>query len=131
MSTRDLPDGRLSPGLVGADDTLPPKIRWKQLADLGAIVGQCRQCQGNLVAEPPDEHDQGGEDGQVSWYETRCLSCGRVSAAPNGRVLARSSRATEQPRGWAERRQQRDAEEVKQRAGYDPDGHPAGRGKRR
>lgn len=126
----------MAPGVVGGDETLVPKMRWNELAGIAAIVGSCRECalhgrHGDLVALAPSAHDHMGEDGEVTWYEARCRACGKEVAAPNGRVMRRSSRHTETPRGWLERRAGRDEEQVKQRAGYDPDGHPAGRTARR
>lgn len=111
----EVPPGRLSSAVVGNDDTLVPKRRWSELAAMGAVVGQCRVCNGNLKAIPPSEHDTQGEDGQITWYETRCDNCGRETAAPNGRILRRSSLHSEMPSGWLERRQQRDREEAKAR----------------
>lgn len=116
MSRIDLPSAGINSGLVGGDDTLPSKMRWNQLADLKAVVGSCRSCSlanrhGDLVAIPASMHDHMGEDGEVTWYEARCLACGTEVAAPNGRVLRRSSRHAETPRGWLEAREKRDADE--------------------
>jgi hypothetical protein len=134
-ASTDPPRAGLVPTFVGTDDTLPPRTRWTQLAEMGAIVGSCRVCalnnrHGDLVAVAPSGHDAQGEDGSITWYETRCLACGDERAAPNGRVMRRSARWAETPHGWLANRDERDQEQVKQRAGYDPDGHPADRPRR-
>lgn len=115
MSGRDGPPaGGIHPSLVGADDTLVTKMRWNQLAETRAIVGRCRDCGGDLRAIEATEHDSQGEEGEVTWYETRCRVCGRERAAPNGRIMRRSSAHRETPRGWLDARERRDTDERKQ-----------------
>ena len=75
--------------------------QWNYARAAGDIVGACRNtCTGLLVAEPSRADDGSG----VTWYETRCLKCGHTTAAPNGRTLARSSRHSEMPSGWWQKR---------------------------
>jgi hypothetical protein len=113
--------GGINGALIGADDTLPDKQRWNHLAEIRAIVGQCRDCCGDLQAVAPDEHDAQGEEGEVTWYEARCMSCGKVVAAPNGRVFRRSSAHRETPGDWLEGRRARDRalrDEIREAAGH-------------
>jgi hypothetical protein len=131
MSPPGEPEGGINGHFVGTDDTLVSRMRWNQLAATRAIIGRCRACGGDVQAIEPTEHDAQGETGQVTWYEMKCRVCGRESAAPNGRIMRRSGAHRETPRGWLEARESRDEEEVKQRAGYTPDGHPPGRRSRR
>lgn len=73
---------------------------WCRSAGASEIVGQCRQCDGHMVAEPPEQV------GRITFYEARCLNDERHRvAAPGGRTLLRSSRASEQPDEMANRRQ--------------------------
>jgi hypothetical protein len=115
-----LPEGGLSRGVVGSDDTLVTKMRWSELAKINAVVGTCRECQGALHALVAGEHDAQGEDGQITWYDAKCQRCGKEYAAPNGRVLRRSSLNNEMPSGWLDQRRQRDREEARARQ----TGHP-------
>lgn len=117
-----LPEGGVSSALGGNDDTLPSRMRWNHLADIGAIVGQCRRgCGGALVPIKAGPHDAEGEDGQITWYEVRCLGCGDETAAPNGRILRRSSLRSEMPSQWWETRERRDREQKQQRQGGGPE----------
>lgn len=121
-------DGGIARHLVGADDALPSATLWNRLVDAHEIVGTCRHpgCVGPLQPLPVEV---GGETGQVSWYEARCLSCGREVAAPNGRVFAHSSAHGNTPRGWLDARAARDAEDRQARGGHLPDDQPKrGRG---
>jgi hypothetical protein len=118
----NVPPGGLSRGLVGNDSTLVSKVRWNELARMGAVVGTCREpgCGGALHAVAPSEHDAQGEDGAITWYETRCTNCGKELAAPNGRILRRSSLQGEMPSGWLAQRRANDEAEAKIRR----QGHP-------
>lgn len=75
-------------------------VEWNRLAERGAIVGTCRRpnCGGLMKGLPTHE------EGKIIWYGTECLNCGAQMAAPNGRVLIRSSRRTEMPSGVWDRR---------------------------
>jgi hypothetical protein len=108
MSPVDLPPGGINARFVDSEDLLVGKPRWNELAAVRAVIGQCRACGGDLQAIEPSEHDAQGEDGEITWYEAKCRDCGREIAAPNGRMLARSSAHREMPRGWLERRNRRD-----------------------
>jgi hypothetical protein len=120
MSREGLPRGGINTALVGNDDTLVSRLRWIELARLRAIVGTCRECQGSLQAIEPDAHDHSGEEGQITWYEARCATCGEEIAAPNGRIFRRSSRWSETPGDWLSGREKRDGEERKARRGQYP-----------
>lgn len=111
------PTGGISPGVAGTDDTLVSKAKWNQLAEQRAIVGVCRYpgCGGNLQAVESSAHDHSGEDGQITFYDARCVACHREVTAPNGRFLRRSGLHAEAPRGWWEKREERDAEERRAR----------------
>jgi hypothetical protein len=114
MNGGDTPAGGVHPVFVGSDDLLVAKPRWNQLAGTRAVVGQCRDCGGDLQAIEATEYDSMGEAGQVTWYETRCRVCGKERAAPNGRIMRRSSAHRETPRAWLDTRERRDADERKQ-----------------
>lgn len=75
-------------------------VEWNRLAERGGIVGNCRQpkCGGLLKALPTHE------DGKRTWYGAECLNCGHEIAAPDGKVLRRSSRRNEMPSGTWDRR---------------------------
>lgn len=120
------PTGGLGRHLVGTDDTLPSKMMWDRLADSREIVGTCRHpnCGGALVALRTSEHDRSGEAAQVTWYEATCLTCHRDVGAPNGRVFAGSALHSHTPRGWLDKRAERDAEERAARGGQLPDEKP-------
>jgi uncharacterized protein with PIN domain len=106
-----LPEGGINSSLIDQDDLLPGMLRWQQFAAIKAIVGRCRACSGELQAVEASEHDAQGEDGEITWYEAKCKSCGKEVAAPNGRTFRRSSAHRETPRGWLEQREKRDGEE--------------------
>jgi hypothetical protein len=113
MSTASpLPRRGIASGLTDADDLLPEKIRWNQLARMRAVVGTCGYlgCPGELLAIEPSQHDAQGEDEEITWYEARCEKCGKEYAAPNGRVLRRSSAHAETPSQWLAERERRDGE---------------------
>jgi hypothetical protein len=75
--------------------------QWNHARAAGDIIGACRNnCTGLLVAEPTGDNN----GSTIDWYETRCLKCGHITAAPNGRTLARSSRHSEMPDGWWHKR---------------------------
>lgn len=66
---------------------------WLRARATGELVGDC-VCGGYL--QPGESYTVG----HTEWYETRCVTCGRETAAPGGRILRRSSRHAEQPSGW-------------------------------
>lgn len=118
----ELPEGGIESGLVEIGDLLPERMRWLRLARAQAVVGQCRKCGGNLVPiEPPEDED--GEVGEIAWYEMRCVACDTEIAAPNGRVLKRSSARSEMPPGWWKFREDRDREEAKARGAQNGHDH--------
>jgi hypothetical protein len=101
--------GGINDRFVDTEDALPPKYEWERLARMRAQIGQCRRlgCDAPLRAIPADEHDHSGEDGAISWYEAVCDN-GHEVAAPNGRVLRKSSLHGEMPSSWWEQREARD-----------------------
>lgn len=103
------PTGGINDRLVDSEDMLPSKMQWNDYARRGVVVGRCRDCNGqaDLFAVEADEHDTSGEAGEIAWYETRCAN-GHERAAPNGRVLRKSSAWAEMPPGWREAREERD-----------------------
>lgn len=104
-----VPTGGVNDRFVDSEDALVPKSEWERLARMRAQVGRCRrpECDAPLRAIPADEHDHSGEDGAISWYEAVCDN-GHEVAAPNGRVLRKSSLHMETPSGWWEQREARD-----------------------
>lgn len=68
---------------------------WRRAATRGDFVGPCDMpgCGGFLVPRHPEAV------GRILWYEALCSSCQHTYAAPNGRVLPRSSRHDEMPPG--------------------------------
>jgi hypothetical protein len=101
------PGERLYPGVVTKDGYAVNEGAWLRARAAGEIVGTCRAC-GNGYLEPlptPPRHHENAEMVDVNWsYGAVCTKCGHEVAAPNGHVLARSSRANEQPRGWKKKR---------------------------
>lgn len=74
---------------------------WHRANDRREIVGTCRvRLCGGLMQAVDTQEDGGG----ITWYGAECLNCGHEVVAPNGRVLARSSRHHEMPDGWWGRR---------------------------
>lgn len=116
--TAPVPQGGLGSPFKDEDDLLPPMTRWQQLAGIRAIVGSCRVCGGDLQPIEPDEHSSQGEAGEITWYEVKCRTCGKETAAPNGRTFRRSSLHRETPRGWLDRREKGDGDQRRARPGH-------------
>ena len=114
------PKGGVSSGIVSALGFLPSRMQWIRFAGEHAIVGSCRRprCGGRLVATMPRDDDSAGEDGEITWYEMHCLECGGEVAAPNARVLSKSSLRSEHPSGWWAAREARDKEQRQQDADH-------------
>lgn len=64
---------------------------WGDAAAAGGVIGTCRSCGGYLVPDDPYRYG----DTPLEWYIARCLECGHECAAPGGRVLHKSGRASE------------------------------------
>lgn len=79
-------------------------VAWNAAAEIGGHVGTCRVCGMAMQARPTTQ-----ENG-VTWYTAGCSngSCGREIASPDGRVLRRSSRHGDMPKGFWESRCQKD-----------------------
>ena len=71
---------------------------WNAAAESGEPVGDCRICGYHLRAVPTQHV------GRVDWYSAECTNCHHEVAAPNGEILIRSGRWSEQPPGFAEGR---------------------------
>lgn len=81
--------------------------RWLRAVAEHSVIGECRACGAHLrPVGPPEDH------GGITWYEAMCTSCQKVYAAPatiskrqdGGRVMRVSSRRSEMPSGWWNRR---------------------------
>jgi len=73
---------------------------WHHANDSRDIIGSCRQPKCGGLLQAIDTHTEN----KITWYAAECLNCGHEVTAPNGRVLARSSRLNEMPDGWWSRR---------------------------
>lgn len=81
------------------DDVIDSAL-WNRANAGHEIVGECRLCGGHLTPAGTSYLA-----GRVEWFEARCVQCGHMVAAPGGRTLRRSGRASEQPPGWWEARE--------------------------
>ena len=86
----------VSQGTVGG--ALINTRAWNQAAENGEPVGDCRVCGYHLKANPT------GAIGHITWYTAECVNCHHEIAAPNGEILLRSARWSEQPAGFAQGR---------------------------
>lgn len=66
---------------------------WRSAERTAGVIGTCRLCGAYLV---PDR-TRDGEHSRIEWFVARCLGCEQECAAPGGRLLRRSGRASEQP----------------------------------
>lgn len=78
---------------------------WQRALTAREPVGDCVHCDGQLIPVPTHQA------GQITWYGAECNGVDgndnaykHEIASPEGRVLARSSRQSEMPAGWWERR---------------------------
>lgn len=71
---------------------------WNQARADGRPIGDCRVCGYPVVALPTENA------AHITWYTAQCTSCRHEIASPNGEMLRRSGRHSEQPAGFAEGR---------------------------
>ena len=88
---------------------------WNDAVARHQPVGECRRvgCGGLLMGRPSRK------ESEKLWFEAECNSCGGTVAAADGRVLRRSTRHDEMPKGWLGARNEalRKAHEFKKTGG--------------
>jgi hypothetical protein len=69
-------------------------------------VGDCRVCGNDMFALPTEQA------GVITWYTAQCSNkqCDHIIASPNGEMLRRSGRWSEQPSGFMAGRPKKKAE---------------------
>jgi hypothetical protein len=82
------------------------KAGWLRARAAGEYVGTCRSCGlGHMRPDPtPPQHHLLGDESRVEWFSAICEHCGATVALPNGKVLEKSSRVSEQPAWWKRQR---------------------------
>lgn len=85
-------------GKRGDGDLMLNLAAWGRAIGTGEHVGTCRTCGGFCIAL------RSHEQGKIVWQGGQCLNCKHEFAMPNGEILRRSSRHSEMPQGYWERR---------------------------